>query len=518
MNTEIVLDSNRKWLMVAYTDGGCRPNPGSSGSGVHAYITEIPTDNTEVTHKPIRFSKNEVVKFFLPTDKGYQYCSKDSVISPVHQEKGIPVKPSFVLEMAESSSNQYTNNYAEVKAFLNALKISRLHGVNSLRVITDSEYTIKAVTKFRSIWENNGFITSQGQPVKNKELFQALFTEYDHCIASGISITCNWIKGHQDHPGNYHADMLATIGVVKSQQSLDDSSIYTYRHKDYWEPKRDRHPLMSLKRLYFNRHYERNTPGVYYMADPGKDDVLVGKPLPETVYAVVKMKEPDDIVESVIEAQGRYEQDFNVTMMIKLESIFYPSAFRLVSAHGSNAMLKAEKTSNVVLPDGYPMSVERNPIGVTMRAIDAINSLEGILDYYEAKTGMSDSANKGDNIELTIHDVTDQFYDTVVGKDQISKKSFKKDFVVGQKSATVEFTLDGKQKRLPLRLGLDILDRNSLKQLETSDPVIHLITWRDSSVSLRYASVLLCNEGHAIWSNFFADRIMSKKHEEISRS
>lgn len=509
MKTDIKLDADKKWMMVAYTDGGCRPNPGSSGSGIHAYISE---DVEDTKQKPIRFSKEEVVKYFIPTTHGYQYCSKDGVVSTAYKSKGSPVKPLYVLEMAESSSNQYTNNYAEANAFLNALRLARRYNVDSIRIVSDSEYVLKAVSTYRHLWEANGFITRQGQPVKNREVFEAIFKEYDACVMMGVTVNMEWIKGHTDHPGNYHADMLATIGVVKSQQGIDDSTLMTYTLKEFWEPKRDRHPLMSLKRMYFNRHYERNTPGVYYLGDPGKDDNLIGKPLPETVYAVVKLKEPDPIIEAVLKAQGRYEQDFNVTMMLKLESVFQADAYRLISAHDEHSMLKDTKASNVVLPDGRPMSIERNPIGITMRAIDALNALEGILDSYEVNTGISDKGNAGEHIDFTVNDVTEDFYDVVV-KGDITKKVFKKDIVVGQKVLDVTLKFDQETRKLPLRLGLDIMERNGLKQLETSDPVLHVITWRESSVSLRYASVLLCNEGYAIWSNFYADRIMLPKPE-----
>ena len=509
MNTEIVLDTNKKWMMVAYTDGGCRPNPGSSGSGVHAFIAE---DTEDTKPKPLKITVDETVRYFLPTTQGYQYCSKDGVLSTSYAKKGMPVKPSYVLEMAESSSNIYTNNYAEANAVLNALRLARRHNVDSIHIVADSEYVLKSVNVFRSKWEANGFMTQQGQPVKNQEVFKAIFKEYDACVLMGVIVTMAWIKGHSDHPGNHQADMLATIGVVKSQQGIDDSSITTFTQKEYWEPKRERHPVMSLKRMYFNRHYERNIPGVYYMGDPGKDDALIGKPLPETVYAVVKMKEPDPIIDSVLKAQGRYEQDFNVTMMMKMESVFQPEAFRMITAHTSNAMIKDTKSSGVTLPDGRPMTIERNPIGVTMRAVDALNALESILDSYEVNTGISDVGDPGKHIDFTINDVTEYFYDIVTKGDTV-KKVFKKDIVVGQKVLEVNLKFGEQERKLPLRLGLDILERNGLKQLETSDPVLHVITWRESSVSLRYASVVLCNEGHAIWSNFYADRIMLPKPE-----
>lgn len=516
MNT-IELDPSKDWGMLAYTDGGARPNPGSSGCGMHGYFYEI--QNPPPAIKPIKFSDGEVVKYAFPSETGYVYCSKDGVVAPGAAKTAVPVTQHQIFEVAESSSNQHTNNYAEMKSFLNAIRLARLHKVKQVFIITDSDYTLKGVTQWCKGWETNGWMTRQGEVVKNVELWMVLYQEYKSAQEDGIKVSGAWIKGHKGHPGNVHADDMATIGVIKSSKGIDDSEVFYFKPKDFWEPKKKRHPLLSLKRMYFNRERERNVPGTYYMADPGKEDHLVGKPLSEAVYAVVRMKEPDPIIDAVLEAQFRYSQDFNITMMMKLETIFESEATRLISTHGSMCMLKGLRGTAVELPNGRAMTIEKTPIGITMRAIDSINSLETILDQYLALQEGSgvDGENLNSN-DMNIFDITEELYD--LGEDKevngetLTMRILKKEHGVGMKALgitkTVKLPIGDRTIMFPLRMGADLPDRNSLKQLETSFPTVQLITWRDSTLSLRYATVLSCLEGTAIWSNFYADRLILK--------
>lgn len=564
--TELELDPNKEWGLMVYSDGGARPNPGAIGIGMHGYFYPVKDEQTRrimtdkeldhavrtklksspemsaavsfeeyrsamidagenyislVKNKPIRFTDGETIKYAYASAKGYIYCSKDGVASNA-VGKNIPsVDISYYLEVAESSSNQLTNNFAEMSGLYNALKLARHHRVTQLHVISDSDYALKALTQWCPGWEERGWTTKQGEPVKNLELVQAMYSEYKKAKAEGMRISGNWIKGHKGHPGNMEADSLATIGVFKSRHGIDDATVNYFTAKEYQDPKRDRHPLLSLKRMYFNREKDRNIAGTYYMADPGGEDHLIGKPMPETVFAVVRMNEPVDVVSSVWDAQFRYGQDFDRIMMMRMENLYAPEVFRLISTHGEYALSKDLRSTGLMALETRPITVEKNPVGITMRAIDSINSLERIFDKYleVLEAGKHDFA--ANNSELMIHDITSLFFEDVekkVGKEVLIKKAFTKDVQQGQKSIAVTFERDDLTKTIPLKFALDLPDRNSLKKLETSDPTVHLITWRESETVLRYASVISCEEGRAIWSNFYADRIYSDKEKVKSKS
>ena len=514
----IEIDQTKNWGIVAYTDGGARPNPGATGSGIHAYLYEIGAKPEKI--KTIRFTVDDVSRYAVPTVNGYKYTDKDGKFSSARDKDAVPVKPEYYIEITKSSSSQLSNNYAELEAFHQVLLNVRAYQFKRLHVCADSMYVINGITEWCKGWERNGFMNRFGEPISNQDLWKAVWSTFKALRADGYQISISHVKGHAGHPGNNQADWLATIGVLKSRDLLDEAPIRVYTPKEYWEPKRDRHPLLCLKRLYFDRLGENYVPGKYFMADPGKDEALIGKPMPETVYAIVRMNEPHHIVEAVMRKQFQVGQDFNEVMRIKMDNLFIPDVFRLVKEYGQYSMLQAQaSTNNIYCVNDVPMTQELRPVGIMMRAIDSLNSLDAIFDKYIDYKKDPEIFEATNNQILQVHDLTSEFYDDVekkVGKEVRHSRVLKKAFGVGHKDHPIEFTLrdkDGKsiQRKLTLKLALDLPERNMLKQLETEDVTVELITWRESELSVRYATVISCSAGMAIWSNFYADRLILKE-------
>lgn len=73
-----------------------------------------------------------------------------------------------------------TNNQCELGALDYAFKlITRYHRELSdmgktIKIVSDSEYSIKAVSLWLVAWKKNGWHTSGGEPVKNKELIESI--------------------------------------------------------------------------------------------------------------------------------------------------------------------------------------------------------------------------------------------------------------------------------------------------------------------------------------------------------
>lgn len=73
-----------------------------------------------------------------------------------------------------------TNNQCELGALDYAFKlIIRYHRELSemgktIKIVSDSEYSIKAVSLWLTAWKKNGWHTSGGEPVKNKELIESI--------------------------------------------------------------------------------------------------------------------------------------------------------------------------------------------------------------------------------------------------------------------------------------------------------------------------------------------------------
>ncbi len=69
------------------------------------------------------------------------------------------------------------------------------------------------ITKWIFNWQKNDWKTSTKKPVKNKELWQQLYTLAMEKFAKKIS--WHWVKGHSDNELNNLADSLATGEIEK---------------------------------------------------------------------------------------------------------------------------------------------------------------------------------------------------------------------------------------------------------------------------------------------------------------
>lgn len=125
-----------------------------------------------------------------------------------------------------------TNNQMELGAVIAALracKLAQSQGmcppISSLVIRSDSQYVIKGSTQWRHNWKKKGWRGSDGKPVKNLEIWQALDALLDE-IPHAWSM--EWVKGHSGDPHNEHADTLAQEGVGLARASKQ-VSVHTKR-------------------------------------------------------------------------------------------------------------------------------------------------------------------------------------------------------------------------------------------------------------------------------------------------
>jgi ribonuclease HI len=137
----------------------------------------------------------------------------------------IPEPFEYQIKMRGSLPKGTTNNYAELKAILDAL---RLHDYNEVRhnsqntenpidyivITTDSEYSMNCIIKWAAKWERNGWRSSQGGQVKNKGLIQQIWKLYKEYKPEFLHINSHTGKRGFFYEGNQVADDLAG-GVSK---------------------------------------------------------------------------------------------------------------------------------------------------------------------------------------------------------------------------------------------------------------------------------------------------------------
>lgn len=140
-----------KEIVIIYTDGACRGNPGPGGWGV-----------------VLQYKDNKK-------------------------------------ELYGGEQNT-TNNRMEMMAVIKALE--SLSRSCKVRISSDSQYVLKGITEWMQNWKLRGWKTAAKKPVKNEDLWRRLDAAVDTHNIEWI-----WVKGHAGDEGNERADKLANLGV-----------------------------------------------------------------------------------------------------------------------------------------------------------------------------------------------------------------------------------------------------------------------------------------------------------------
>jgi ribonuclease HI len=124
----------------------------------------------------------------------------------------------------------------------------------SVKIFTDSNYSIKCLTEWFQKWEGNNWRNSSGKEVENKDLIKPIIARIREREMCRAKTTFQWIKGHANDPGNSAADLLAVQGSRFSTPQLRNMDIRTISptlggpdYHDHEEPKMKVEPVDESK-------------------------------------------------------------------------------------------------------------------------------------------------------------------------------------------------------------------------------------------------------------------------------
>lgn len=138
-------------MVIIYTDGACRGNPGPGGWGA-----------------VLRYKDN--------TKELY------------------------------GGERETTNNRMELTAVINALET--LTKPCQVQLHSDSKYVLQGITEWLENWKKRGWKTANKSAVKNEDLWRRL-----DAARLPHQIEWLWVKGHSGNNGNDRADQLANLGI-----------------------------------------------------------------------------------------------------------------------------------------------------------------------------------------------------------------------------------------------------------------------------------------------------------------
>ena len=94
-----------------------------------------------------------------------------------------------------------TNNIMELTAVVRGIENCTSKNIT---IYTDSKYVKNGITIWIHKWLKNGWKTSSGSDVKNKELWESLWN-----VSQKKEISWNWVKAHSTDEMNNKVDLLA---------------------------------------------------------------------------------------------------------------------------------------------------------------------------------------------------------------------------------------------------------------------------------------------------------------------
>lgn len=117
-----------------------------------------------------------------------------------------------------------TNNRMEIGAALSALELIADRPEPAV-VCTDSTYLISGITQWLAGWKRRGWVSSTGEPVANRDLWERL-----DALATARKGRLQWryVRGHSGHDGNERCDELAVAYTKGKPVTLYDGPLLEY--------------------------------------------------------------------------------------------------------------------------------------------------------------------------------------------------------------------------------------------------------------------------------------------------
>lgn len=494
---------------VIYTDGGCKPSRGIGGWGVHGYIytTEKSKQGTGAPCLVTNFGYIDTVDA-APGSSFYNYKAADRDAEVEHFDNPMisTVTPLRYINGYGSLIPEATNNIAEVTGLLEALQVAIEQPVASVLLIIDSKYALNGLLNWSRKWQANNWVRPDQTPVANAELWQQVLVARQVLEDRGTLIHTRWVRGHSGDLGNDTVDLLATSAVIAGKKGRALRSIEVVEAKGYWSVKADYNRMISHPYWYFNTNVggtQKSPDGrvVYYLGEHGAEDDFLGKPVSSASFSVLFLKDRNPVLEMLTAYQDSLDTGgFNSMIIGRLSNITSSKTYTDLERYGDQFLQNCNYGKmDLFTASELLLTKELRPPRIAFRVMQQMGVMESMLiDYISNPTG------KG----VIVNDITGLLYEVNTAKKKpVTKLLPAINSTV--KRLEIEAAYDTGAKsgvfKLPVTIGIDIANRNTLSALAALNPKVHLITWRESDTAFRYATIVQTDDDIGIWAGIYSN-------------
>ena len=130
----------------------------------------------------------------------------------------VPCEDGYKTKVTSGSMEETTNNEMELLAVYYAMLKAYKEDVRNITIYSDSAYVINSISKNWLLrWKNNGWLTSEGKPVKNRKIWEKIAKLI---YEKGLYVNFVKVKGHSSDLLNQLADERAVKEIENKKREI----------------------------------------------------------------------------------------------------------------------------------------------------------------------------------------------------------------------------------------------------------------------------------------------------------
>lgn len=473
-NIEVPVTKEKIYTAVVYTDGSCGPgNPSFYGSGVHGYL---------YTEDDIKEKLNDV-------PNGYVTCTKGYVKIDLAKNL-IKVLPSFYINGIYSYPTIGTNNMAECKAITTTLRklLDSNYNIKHFMVKTDSTYAKGMFEKV--IYEDIKKDDVLDKP--NSDIWLIVIELVKECHERGIELEMIKVLGHSDVLGNILTDSLANVARHNSTQQKIGDFLSIIPNSKYWKPNIKKEPFLNVKSLFFTHSEREKNPNRYTIMNYNTDNEI-GTNDNSALFGLLYTKEGlFKEIEEILDMDKKLVNYQYTLSELNIKTFYSQEHYVYKEAFGDMIYVPNKKENGYNIFDlNLTFSTFQ---GLAKVAYNRTLTLEKSYENYITFLA-------GDKTESEFIDITDMIYEINPKGKRVCKLDQKEKFL------TYIYKHNNKDVKINLSLGTELIDRNTLKNIEKD--IKHVYLEIDKKDKILQTNIIVATEDViGVYTNFFTRNII----------
>jgi len=225
-------------------------------------------------------------------------------------------------------------------------------------------------------------------------------------------------------------------------------------------------------------------------------EIEVGKMTNGAMFGVIELTDENAKgIEEIIDIDTDFKNGLSILSAIDLTA--YYSQFHLVSKELGGNTIYTNRKNHVEIMFTMPIITPVSPQGLAKASLTTSLTLYKTMDSYKAyKAGSITNTD-----DLFYIDITDVIYDTT-GKKYILKLDG------NVKVIKIPVTVLGKDITLTIPLKREIVDRNTLKQMEKDKPIVLVEVTVVNSKTITYNTIIDLHREIGVYTNFYTTTVL----------